>query len=543
MSPTHQVTNQVPPLVDYDVTAADPALATGLTAAGATLDHELAALGTVFGSAALQDAARLANRHPPTLHTHDGTGHRIDEVEYHPAWHELMRTAVTAGLHAAPWAPDAGEHPHLRRAAGFYLANHAESGHLCPISMTYAAIPALRHQSELADRYGPALAARSYEFGLRPAATKTGLLAGMSMTEKQGGSDVQANTTAAVPEPSADDGGAAGYRVTGHKWFTSAPMNDLFLTLAQAPGGLTCFLLPRVLPDGTRNAVALQRLKDKMGNRANASAEVEYDNSLAWRVGDEGRGVPTIIEMVSMTRLDCVLGSAGQIRAALSVAAHHAAHRSAFGRRLTDQPAMTAVLADLAVESWAATVTGLRLAAAVDAGETDLLRLAVPAAKFWVCKRAVPTIAEAAECLGGNGYVEESVMPRLQRESPLNGIWEGTGTVTALDAVRAIGRSPQAVTALRDELALAAGADPRFDAGLHHLDAAVDAAEPVHARGVASLVARLLAGSLLIRHAPAAVADLYCATRLGESGDRVFGDLPGGFAVRDIVTAVTPVTA
>jgi putative acyl-CoA dehydrogenase len=537
MPPTHQVTNQVPPLVGYDVTASDPALWAGLSAAGAEPDPALADLGLRYGSAELQQAARLANEFPPRLHTHDAAGRRVDEVEYHPAWHLLMDIAVTAGLHATPWAADPAPHAHLRRAAGFYLANHAESGHLCPISMTYAAVPALRHQPELAARYEPGLTAPHYDAGLRPASAKTGLLAGMSMTEKQGGSDVQANTSTARPDPSAGEG---GYRITGHKWFTSAPMNDVFLTLAQAPGGLTCFLLPRVLEDGSRNAMLLQRLKDKLGNRANASAEIEYDEALAWRVGDEGRGVPTIIEMVTMTRLDCVLGSAGQLREALSVAAHHAAHRSAFGRRLADHPAMTAVLADLAVESWAATLTGLRLASAVDADERDLLRLALPAAKFWVCKRAVPAVAEAAECLGGNGYVEESVMPRLLRESPLNGIWEGSGTVTALDAVRAIDRSPQAVTALRDELALAAGADPRYDAGLHHLDAALAAPEPVHARTVASLAAILLAGSLLIRHSPAAVADLYCATRLGADGDRVFGDLPGGFAVRDIVTAVTP---
>ncbi len=561
MPPTHRVTNQVPPLHDYDVTAADPALATGLTAAGAGVDDELATLGTTYGSAHMQRAARLSNEYPPRLRTHDATGHRIDEVEYHPAWHELMRAAVTAGLQAAPWAPDAGPHAHLRRAAGFYLANHAESGHLCPISMTYASIPALRHAPALATHFEPGLVSRSYDFGLRPTESKTGLLAGMSMTEKQGGSDVQANTTSAKPDPAADHHGTAGYRITGHKWFTSAPMNDVFLTLAQAPGGLTCFLLPRILPDGGRNALALVRLKDKMGNRANASAEVEYDGALGWRIGDEGRGVPTIIEMVTMTRLDCITGSAGQLRAALSVAAHHAAHRHTFGRRLADQPAMTAVLADLATESWAATLTALRLAAAVDAGEPDLLRLAVPAAKFWVCKRAVPAIAEAAECLGGNGYVEESVMGRLQRESPLNGIWEGTGTVTALDVVRAAGRSPAAVTALRAELAAAAGADPRYDAGLAHLDAllatvipvgppgsagataAAASAGAVIARGLASLIAKLFAASLLIRHAPTAVADLYCATRLGTNGDRVFGDLPGGFSVRDIVTAVTPVTA
>ncbi|WP_029136860.1 acyl-CoA dehydrogenase family protein [Nakamurella lactea] len=540
MPPTHQVTNQVPPLIGHNATSADPALLAGLGAVGVGIDGSLTELGAAAGSAELQQAARLANEYPPRLRTHDGTGHRIDEVEYHPAWHTLMTAAVGAGLHAAPWAPGAGAHPHLRRAAGFYLWNFTEAGHLCPISMTYAVIPALRHAPALAARYEPSLQARSYDFGLRPPADKAGLLAGMSMTEKQGGSDVQANTTTAVPDSGADDAGAAGYRLTGHKWFTSAPMNDLFLSLARTPAGLSCFLLPRVLPDGSRNAIALQRLKDKLGNRSNASAEIEYDGAFGWLVGDEGRGVPTIIEMVTMTRLDCVLGSAGQLRAAVTHAAHHAAHRSAFGRPLIDQPAMTAVLADLAVESWAATLTGLRLAQAVDAGERDLLRLALPVSKFWVCKRAVPAIAEALECLGGNGYVEESVLPRLFRESPLNGLWEGSGNVTALDALRAVGRSPAAVAALRDELAGAAGVNPLFDADLRRLESALADPAPATARRIASLTAKLLAGSLLIKLAPAAVADLYCATRLGDAGDRVFGDLPAGYPLAEIASAVTP---
>jgi putative acyl-CoA dehydrogenase len=375
-----------------------------------------------------------------------------------------MGRAVGAGLQAAPWAPDAGAHAHLHRAAGFYLWTQTESGHLCPISMTYAAVPALRHDADLAREFEPGLCSPEYDFGLRPAAAKRGLLAGMSMTEKQGGSDVRAATTRAVPE-----GDAGHYRLTGHKWFTSAPMNDLFLTLAQAPGGLSCFVVPRVLPDGQRNAVSVLRLKDKLGNRSNASGEIEYDGALARRLGEEGRGVPTILEMVTMTRLDCVLGSAGQIRAGLSQAAYYAAHRRAFGRRLIEHEAMAAVLADLAVESWAATLTGLRLADLVDdrsPAAATLLRLALPAAKFWICKRAVPVLAEALECLGGNGYVETFPMARLLREAPLNGIWEGSGTVTALDAVRALGRSPECAQALLAELAGAAGGHPAFDSAV-----------------------------------------------------------------------------
>jgi putative acyl-CoA dehydrogenase len=559
MPPTHVVTNQVPPLLDVDVTTADPALHAALAAAGTGWDGTLAELGVAAGSAQLQDAARLANEFGPRLHTHDAGGHRIDEVSYHPAYHALMADAVRFGLHAAPWSPNAGDHPHVRRAAGFYVWNHTESGHLCPISMTYAAVPALRRDPALARRFEPGLRSRAYDFGLRPPAEKRGLLAGMSMTEKQGGSDVQANTTRAEPG-GADDDGAAIYRLTGHKWFTSAPMNDLFLTLAQAPGGLTCFAVPRVLDDGTRNAIALQRLKDKLGNRSNASSEIEYDGAVGYRVGDEGRGVPTIIEMVSMTRLDCVVGSAGQVRAALSHAAHHAAHRSAFGRRLVDQPAMTAVLADLAVESWADTLTALRLARAVDEGGaagggvrigapataetgtegTAFLRLALPAAKFWVCKRAVPVVAEALECLGGNGYVEESVMPRLLRESPLNGIWEGSGTVTALDAVRALARTPASWEIVRAEVSAAAASHPEVGAALARLDALAAGPDPRHARTIAALVARLLAASELTRLAPEPVADLYCATRLGQGGDRVLGDIPDGYPIRAIVEEITP---
>ena len=545
MPPIHVVTNQVPPLVGYNVAAADPALHAGLTAAGTLLNADLQALATDAGSTEVAEAVRLADTNTPVLRSHDRAGIRIDEVDYHPAWHTLMSRAVSAGLQAAPWAPDAGTGAHLKRAAGFYLWTQTESGHLCPISMTYAAVPTLRHNPALAQRYEPGLRSRTYDFGLRPPSSKGGLLAGMSMTEKQGGSDLRAGSTHAAPEGNDDQ-----YRLTGHKWFTSAPMNDVFLTLAQAPNGLTCFLLPRVLPDGTRNAIALQRLKDKLGNRSNASAEIEYDNAIGWRIGDEGRGVPTILDMVTMTRLDCVLGSAGQMRAALSQAAHYATQRSAFGLPLADQPAMTAVLADLAVESWAATVTAIRLAAVVehsiggDENSTALLRLALPVAKFWVCKRAVPVIAEALECLGGNGYVETYPMARLLREAPLNGIWEGSGTVTALDALRALGRSPAPRAAFLAELATALGNSPDYDQAVRALaDLLGGAPDPANARRVASLAARTLAASLLIRQAPTDVAELYCRTRLGGTGDRVFGDLPAGHAgrgLRELVANVTP---
>ncbi len=531
--------NQVPPLVDHDPLASDPALRAALDAAGAPITGDLACLAIRVGSAPAAESARLADVHPPVLRSHDRGGARVDEVDVHPAWHALMDGAVTAGIAGHPWSAEAAPRAHLYRAAGFYLETQIESGHLCPVSMTYSAIPALRRAPDLAARFEPGLTSRVYEPGLRVPDGKAGLLAGMSMTERQGGSDVRANSTTAAP---VDSAGERGYALTGHKWFTSAPMNDLFLTLAQTAAGPTCFLLPRVLPDGTRNALTLTRLKDKLGNRSNASAEIEYDGALAWRIGDEGRGVPTILQMVTLTRVDCVLGSAGQIRAALSEATHYAARRWAFGAPLVDQPAMTAVLADLAVESWAATLTALRLAELVDlaeAGGADaggdvagrartLLRLAVPVSKFWVCKRAVPTIAEALECLGGNGFVETYPMARLLRESPLNSIWEGSGTVTALDALRAVGRDPGCAEAFLAEVTVGGTGSAEFAAALERLAAALRGTPgPADARPLAGLAARVFAASLLIRHAPAAVADLYCRTRLSlAGGDRVFGELP-----------------
>ena len=541
--------NQVPPLVDYDPLACDPALRAALDAAGTPVSDDLAAVARRAGSATAAASAELANRYTPVLRTHDRAGNRADEVSFHPSWHALLDGAVAAGLAGAAWSPGAGHRAHLQRAAGFYLQTQIESGHLCPISMTYSAVPVLRLAPPLARRYESGLTSRVYDPGLRPADAKRGLLAGMSMTERQGGSDVRANATTAEPDPATSP---EAYVLRGHKWFTSAPMNDLFLTLAQAPGGPTCFLLPRVLPDGTRNAFAITRLKDKLGNRSNASAEIEYGGAVAWRIGDEGRGISTILQMVTLTRVDCVLGSAGQMRAGLSEATHYAAHRRAFGARLVDQPAMTAVLADLALESWAATLTAMRLGELVDQAEAGgpaadaarrLLRLAVPVSKFWVCKRAVPIIAEALECLGGNGFVETYPLARLLREAPLNSIWEGSGTVTALDAVRALARESGAGGALLAEVRAASGQSAELDAATDRLEALLRSDPgPDRARELASLAARCFGASLLARLAPAAVANLYCATRLAWVGDRALGELPPGTATRDIVDAVTPLS-
>ncbi|MEV0598358.1 acyl-CoA dehydrogenase family protein [Streptomyces sp. NPDC050315] len=534
MTDTHEVLNQAPPLTGFSA-ADDPALLAALHREGAGwAEREVQVLGALAGSAEVQELARQAEEQPPKLHTHDRYGHRVDEVEFHPAWHELMTVAVEQGLHAAPWVENRPG-GHLVRAAKFYVWSQAEPGHGCPISMTYAAVPALRASPALAAEYEPLLAARTYDFGLRPPLGKAGLIAGMSMTEKQGGSDVRANTTRAVPTGDAD----GSYRITGHKWFTSAPMSDVFLTLAQTDEGLTCFLLPRVLPDGSRNRFHLMRLKDKLGNRSNASSEVEYDEAVAWPVGEPGRGVRTIVEMVNMTRLDCVLGSAAGMRAGLRQALHHTAHRRAFGKELADQPLMRSVLADLAIESEAATTLGLRLAAAVDraqagdAAEGALRRLALAAGKYWVCKRGATHAAEALECLGGNGYVEESGMPRLYREAPLLSIWEGSGNVAALDVLRALAKEPAGLEAYFAEVDAAAGADPRLDAAVVRLKAMLpEPADPERAQLLARTLAErltlVLQGALLVRHSDPAVADAFCASRLGGEWGHAFGTLPVG---------------
>ncbi|MFF6877264.1 acyl-CoA dehydrogenase family protein [Streptomyces sp. NPDC012474] len=540
---THTVTNQVPPLVGYDVFSADRALA---DAVGRHLDPalreevlgELTALGRTSGSAQVQDWGRLANENPPRLVTHDRYGNRADEVEFHPSWHRLLGKGVSAGLTAA-WGRPAG---HLRRAAAFVVWTQVEAGNGCPLSMTHAAVPALRTDPGLAAEWEPRLTAMVYDSELRPAHLKAGALFGMGMTEKQGGSDVRANRTSA--RPLAEDG---TYELTGHKWFCSAPMSDGFLVLAQAPGGLTCFLVPRVLGDGTRNVFRIQRLKDKLGNRSNASAEVEFEGTWARRVGEEGRGVRTIIEMVAATRLDCVLGSAGLMRQAVAQAVHHCTYREAFGGKLVDKPLMRNVLADLALESEAATALALRLAAACDDGgeqERALLRIALPAAKYWVTKRCPPLAVEAAECLGGNGYVEESAMPRLVRESPLNSIWEGAGNVQALDVLRALQREPGALDAYLREVGQARGADHRLDGAIKDLLTELADLEGVEgrARRLAERLALVLQGSLLVRFAPPQVADAFCAGRLGGDGGAVFGTLPHTLDLASVVERARPVS-
>ncbi|MFE6895887.1 acyl-CoA dehydrogenase family protein [Streptomyces sp. NPDC057717] len=544
---THAVTNQAPPLVGYDVFAADKALTEGVErhlepSLTAEVREELGGLGRAAGSTQALEWGVLANGNPPTLHTHDRYGHRVDEVEFHPSWHRLMAKGVAAGLTSA-WSRPGG---HLRRAAAFLVWSQVEAGHTCPLSMTHAAVPALRADPALAAEWEPRLTSMVYDAGLRPAATKAGVVFGMGMTEKQGGSDVRANTTRATPL--AEDG---TYELTGHKWFCSAPMSDGFLVLAQAPEGLTCFLLPRVLEDGTRNPFAIQRLKDKLGNRSNASAEVEFDGTWARRVGDEGRGVRTIIEMVAATRLDCVLGSAAIMRQAVAQAIHHCTYREAFGGRLVDKPLMRNVLADLALESEAATTLALRLAAAQDAvqdtgseQERAFLRIAVPAAKYWVTKRCTPMAAEALECLGGNGYVEESGMPRLLREAPLNSIWEGSGNVQALDVLRALQREPQALNAFLQEVGRARGADHRLDGAIKDLLTELADLEGIEARArrVVERIALVLQGSLLVRHAPPEVADAFCASRLGGDWGAAFGTLPHSLDLRSVVERARPVS-
>ncbi len=541
MADTHVVLNQPPPLEDYDV-ADDPAMLAALRREGAAwAEDDVRALGRLAGSGTYIEHGRLANEYPPRLRTHDRYGHRIDEVEFHPSWHELMAAAVGHGLHATPWN-SGRQGAHVARAAKFYMWGSTDAGHLCPVSMTYAVIPALRNNPDLAKQYEPLLVSTSYDPGLRMPETKTGLLAGMSMTEKQGGSDVRANTTQAVP--AADH----SYRLTGHKWFTSAPMNDLFLVLAQAPGGLSCFLLPRVLPDGTHNAMHLQRLKDKLGNRSNASAEVEYTDAAAWLVGEEGRGVRTILEMVNMTRLDCVLGAATAMRNAVVAATHHARYRTAFGTRLIDAPLMENVLADLALESEATTTVAFRLAGATDraasgdVGETAFRRLALAVTKYWACKQVAPHAAEALECLGGNGYIEESGMPRLYREAPLNSIWEGSGNVAALDVVRAILRDPDTVEAFFTEVGLASGSDRVLDKAVQSVkDSLADTAQlELRARSLAERLGLLLQASLLVRYADPSVADAFCASRLGGDHGRAYGTLPASAELGAIIERATP---
>jgi putative acyl-CoA dehydrogenase len=524
---THEVFNQVPPLGAFNAFETNRPLVEALEREGGGWAREqVSALGAYTGDTETRELARQANENEPILRTHDRYGNRIDEVEFHPAWHELLGKAVEHEIPSFAWNhPEPGAH--VARTTLMMLC--PESGVGCPVSMTYAIIPALRKQPELAAEWEPRLTTPVYDRRFIPAPEKAGALAGMGMTEKQGGSDVRANTTTARP---VNGGGpAAEYELTGHKWFFSAPMCDVFLVLAQAEGGLSCFLLPRFTPDGERNHVHIQRLKDKLGNRSNASSEVEFRGAWAQMVGEEGRGVPTIIGMVNHTRLDCVAGSASGMRHAVEHATWHTAHRAAFGKLLADQPLMQNVLADLCVESEAATVTALRLARAFDDPDQELFkRIATAVSKYWVCKRAPVVAGEALECFGGNGYVEESGMPRLYREMPLNSIWEGSGNVQCLDVLRALAKSPATFEAFFAEVEEARGADPRLDAFIDATRgefADPEGMEP-RARRIVERMAKALQGSLLVRFSPPAVADAYIASRLDGDAGLAFGTLPAG---------------
>jgi putative acyl-CoA dehydrogenase len=543
---THTVANQAPPLEGVDVFSSNVPLVEAVEREGAGWVRERAAeLGRFVGGVPQQYWGRLANENKPVLHTHDRYGNRIDEVEFHPAWHKLMKMGVEHELHSLPWT---SQEPfaHTARAALYATALQAEAGFACPLTMTFAVVPALRAQPELAAEWEPLVTAASYDPRSIPAAEKGSAIAGMWMTEKQGGSDVRANTTVARPL----NGGGAGaeYELVGHKWFCSAPMSDIFLVLAQAKSprgddeGLSCFLLPRILPDGARNAFHIQRLKDKLGNHSNASSEIELHGAWARMVGEPGRGVPTIIEMVGHTRLDCVIGTAAGMRAAVVQATHHAAHRQTFGKTLIDQPLMANVLADLCIESEATTALAMRLARAYDEAHTDaqagedssdaqlFKRLATAVGKYWTCKRAPNHAFEALECLGGNGYVEESGMPRLYREAPLASIWEGSGNVMSLDVLRALSRSPRSLEVFLHEVQQAQGADARLDARAEKLKSQFSdpATLETRARRVVEDMALCLQGSLLVRHAPAAVADAFCASRLAGDGGLEYGTLPAG---------------
>ena len=536
---THEVENQPPPFAGYNAWSGDAILRATVAREGAGWIADRAmAMGQLVGSERMRTLAELANRFTPQLRSHDRYGNRIDAVEFHPAYHELMGLAFGAGLHSVAWtARDAG---FAARAALNYLWNQGENGTSCPVTMTFASLAPLEHEPALAREWMPKIVAEDYDPRPLPLAEKRAVTIGMAMTEKQGGSDLRANTTRAEPA------GGGAYALTGHKWFCSAPMCDAFLTLARTDAGLTCFLVPRSLADGTRNVFLIQRLKDKLGNKSNASSEIEFAGTLGWRVGDEGRGIATVIEMAHLTRFDIVIASAGMMRAALNEAMHHAAHRSAFGRRLAEQPLMKNVLADLALEWEAATLTAFRLARAFDRQKSDrheqlVCRLGVPVAKYWLCKRTPAVALEAMECLGGNGYVEEGALARLYREAPVNGIWEGSGNVICLDVLRAMARSPDAVDALAVELEPAAKAEPRlarFVAGLKR-DLDDRATLETQARRVVEKLALALQASLMVQHASPEAADAFCATRLDARTGAVFGTLPASANIDAILRRAT----
>lgn len=549
MRDPHDVFNQALPLSDHNLADGDAAFRDTLHANGAGAAFEaLRTYGARLGTAEVLQWGEQANRHAPELHTYDRFGRRRDEVEFHPSYHALMKLATDVGLHAMPWEPNAPAAAHVTRAAHMYLRHQVDQGTSCPITMTYAVVPSLRLQPELAERWVPRVLPRAYDPRLAPASEKAGCLFGMAMTERQGGSDVRANTTTATPDGPAGPGGR--YRLNGHKWFCSAPMCDAFLVLAQAPGGLSCFLVPRFLEDGTRNTLAFQRLKSKLGNRSNASSEVIYENTAGWMVGEEGRGVATIIEMVRHTRLDCAVGAASLMRRCVAEAIHHAQHRATFGKRLVDHALMQNVLADLCLESEAATALAFRMARAFDEADGDeqaaaFGRLATPVGKYWATKRESTVAREALECLGGNGYVEEGPMPRLFRESPLNAVWEGAGNVQCLDVLRAMQREPRCVEAFAIELDRARGADRRFDAYADRALAAlreVDTLE-VRARRVVEQLGLALQAALLLQAGNEAVSDAFIGSRIAGDWGAMLGTLGAGVAYSEIIARSTPVPA
>lgn len=538
---THEVTNQPPPL-EADLWKTDTVLREAvLREGGGWAEAELATYGAIAGGE-LMELGILANENRPKFKPFDRYGNRLDEVEFHPAYHRIMSLGVEHGVSNFAWRHQERPGAHVARMAISYLHNQADQGTSCPLTMTYACVPSLHHQPELAKEWLPRLLSTRYDGRSLPAAQKTGVTFGMGMTEKQGGSDVRTNATRAVPVEAGRSGPGAAYALVGHKWFFSAPMSDAFLVLAQTEGGLSCFLLPRWLPDGTKNAIRVQRLKDKLGDWSNASSEVEFQGAVAWMVGQEGRGVATILEMVALTRQDCMIGSASLMRQALVQAIHHARHRRAFGKLLVDQPLMRNVLADLALESEAHTVLTARVARAVDASPRDpqeaaFVRMATAVGKYWVCKRTTPFVNEAQECLGGAGYVEETQMPRLYRQAPLNSIWEGSGNVQCLDVLRAAMREPQSRDALFTELRAARGGHRALDAELDRLDAEFDDRQDLEARS-RSLTERLaiaLQASLLIRAGNQVVSDLWCETRLGGRHGQCFGTLPPSAPMQALV--------
>jgi putative acyl-CoA dehydrogenase len=533
-----EVQNQPPPLEPYNLFGSDTVLRDAVKREGASwADGELKTLGATLGKPETVQLGFDANKFTPQLRTLDRYGHRLDEVEFHPAWHELLGIALKAGLHSSPWA-DPKPGAHVARAAGTYMLGQIESGVYCPLAMTYGSVPTLRYTPAIASEWLPKIFSRDYDRRFCPARLKTATLVGMGMTENQGGSDLRTNTTRA------ESSGDGSFRLYGHKWFMSAPMCDAFLVLAQSPKGLSCFLMPRWTPDGERNAMHILRLKDKLGNRSNASSEVEFQGTYAQLVGEEGRGIPTIIEMGNYTRLDCCIGSSGLMRQAVAQATHHARYRTAFQKKLIDQPLMTNVLADLALESEAATVLTMWLARAYDESDEKaqiIRRVVTPAAKFWICKRTPFVAYEAMEVLGGSGYIEESIMPRLYREAPVNSIWEGSGNVMCLDVLRAMERTPNAVEVLRRELS--AGKDTRLKAFTDRLEKRLAARERNDESQARALVRELilaLQAALLIKHAPPAVADAFCASRLDGEGGSAFGLLPRGLDLRGIADRAVP---